>query len=171
MATATLPRTRTKKLTAIHDKVEILRAAVFHTPKNPFIHADALGAFADGAVAICAGRIAACGDYIAVRAQYTEAVVRDLRGGCIVPGLIDTHVHFPQVRITGGLGYSLQDWLETLALPEEANMADASHARVVAREFIHGLVSPGTTPRWYLARTLPKLLRNCSMQPSAGAYA
>ena len=38
MATATLPRTRTKKLTAIHDKVEILRAAVFHTPKNPFAH-------------------------------------------------------------------------------------------------------------------------------------
>ena len=145
MATATLPRTRTKKLIPIHGKVEILRAAVFHTPKNPFAHADALAAFADGAVAICAGRIAACGDYIAVRAQYPDAVVRDLRGGCIVPGLIDTHVHFPQVRITGGIGYSLQDWLETLALPEEANMADVAHARAVAREFIHGLVSHGTT--------------------------
>ncbi len=145
MATATLPRIRTKKLTALHDKVEILRAAVFHTPKNPFADADALAAFTDGAVAICAGRIAACGDYIAVRAQYPDAVVRDLRGGCIVPGLIDTHVHFPQVRITGGIGYSLQDWLEKLALPEEANMADAAHARVVAREFIHGLVSHGTT--------------------------
>lgn len=145
MATATLPRTRTKKLPAIHDKVEILRSAVFHTPKNPFAYADALAAFTDGAVAICAGRIAACGDYIAVRAQYPDAVVRDLRGGCIVPGLIDTHVHFPQVRITGALGYSLQDWLDTLALPEEANMADAAHARGVAREFIHGLVSHGTT--------------------------
>jgi guanine deaminase len=145
MATATLPRTRTKKLIAIHEKVEVLRAAVFHTPKNPFAHADALAAFTDGAVAICAGRIAACGDYIAVRAQFPDAIVRDLRGGCIVPGLIDTHVHFPQVRITGGLGYSLQNWLETLALPEEANMADAAYARVVAREFVHGLVSHGTT--------------------------
>jgi len=145
MATATLPRTRTKKLAAIQEKVEILRAAVFHTPKNPFAYADALAAFTDGAVAISAGRIAACGDYIAVRAQYPDAIVRDLRGGCILPGLIDTHVHFPQVRITGGVGYSLMDWLEALALPEEANMADPAHARVVAREFIHGLVCHGTT--------------------------
>lgn len=145
MATATLPRTRTKKLTGIHDKVEILRAAVFHTPKNPFACADALAAFADGAVAIGAGRIAACGDYIAVRAQFPDAIVRDLRGGCILPGLIDTHVHFPQVRVTGGIGYSLEDWLETLALPEEANMADEAHSRVVAREFVHGLLCHGTT--------------------------
>jgi guanine deaminase len=145
MATATLPRTRTKKLVALHEKAEILRGAVFHTPKNPFLYENALAAFVDGAVAICAGRIAACGDYIAVRAQYPEAIVRDLRGGCILPGLIDTHVHFPQVRVIGGLGHSLTDWLESLALPEEASMADPAHARVVAREFVHGLVCHGTT--------------------------
>jgi guanine deaminase len=145
MATATLPRTRTKKLTGHPEKVEILRAAIFHTPKNPFAHADALTAFPDGALAISAGRIAACGDYIAVRAEFPDAIVRDLRGGCILPGLIDTHVHFPQARVTGGLGYSLQDWLELVALPEEASMADEAHARVVAREFVHGLICHGTT--------------------------
>ena len=52
---------------------------------------------------------------------------------------------FRRLRVTGGIGYSLQDWLDKLALPEEANMADEAHARVVAREFIHGLVSHGTT--------------------------
>ncbi len=145
MATSTLPRLRTKKVAQQTESVEILRSAVFHTPKNPFEYADALVAIADGAIAIKSGRIAACGDYIAVRAQYPEAVVRDFRGGCILPGLIDTHVHYPQVRITGGLGHSLLDWLEALALPEEARMADPDHARVVAREFVHGLVSHGTT--------------------------
>jgi guanine deaminase len=145
VATATVPRLRTKKIAPHTESVEILRAAVFHTPKNPFEHADALVAIADGAIAVKAGRIAACGDYIAVRAQYPEATVRDFRGGCILPGLIDTHVHFPQVRITGGLGYSLLDWLHKLALPEEARLADTAHARVVARDFVHGLVSHGTT--------------------------
>jgi guanine deaminase len=145
MATATLPRTRTKKLTPHHEKVEILRAAVFHTPRNPFSDATALATFTDGALAICAGRIAACGDYIAVRAQYPDAMVRDLRGGCILPGLIDTHVHFPQLRITGGLGHSLPDWLDMVALPEETRMADPARARAVAREFVHGLASHGTT--------------------------
>jgi guanine deaminase len=145
MATATLPGLRTKKIAPQRESVEILRAAVFHTPKNAFQYADALAAFADGAIAIHAGRVAACGDYIAVRAQFPDAVVRDLRGGCIVPGLIDTHVHFPQMRIIGGLGYSLLDWLDKLALPEEARLADRTRAHAVAREFVHGLVSHGTT--------------------------
>jgi len=145
MATATLPRIRTKKTEGRAESVEILRAAVFHTPKNPFQHEDALVAAYDGALAIHAGRIAACGDYIAVRAQYPDAVVRDFRGGCLIPGLIDTHVHFPQTRIIGGLGLGLMEWLDKLALPEESRMADPSRARAVAREFVHGLVSHGTT--------------------------
>jgi len=145
VATATVPRLREKKLTPHTESVEILRAAIFHTPKNPFQHSDGLIALTDGAIAIKAGRIAACDDYIAVRALFPDAVVRDYRGGCIVPGLIDTHVHFPQVRITGALGRSLEDWLETVALPEEAKLADPAAARVVAREFMHGLASHGTT--------------------------
>src|SRR5580693_4336945 len=87
VATATVTRLRTKKVAQQNENVEILRAAVFHTPKNTFDNPDALVALADGALAIKAGRIAACGDYIAVRAQYPEAVVRDFRGGCILPGL------------------------------------------------------------------------------------
>ena len=145
MATATVPRVRTKKIAPYAENVEILRSAVFHTPKNAFAHSDALVAIPDGALAIHAGRIAACGDYIAVRAQYPDALVRDLREGCILPGFIDTHIHFPQVRIIGGLGHSLLDWLEELALPAESQLADTAHARIVAREFVHGLVSHGTT--------------------------
>ncbi len=127
------------------DSVEILRAPLFHTPGNPFENPGNFVALYDGALAIQAGRIAACGDYITVRAQYPEASVRDLRDGCILPGLIDTHAHFPQVRILGGLGLSFPEWLETLALPEEARLAETSYARIVAREFVQGLASHGTT--------------------------
>jgi guanine deaminase len=127
------------------DSVEILRAPLFHTPGNPFEDPKNLVALYDGALAIQAGRIAASGDYIAVRAQFPDAGVRDLRDGCLLPGLIDTHVHFPQVRILGGLGLSFSEWLETLALPEEERLANTAHARVVAREFVQGLASHGTT--------------------------
>lgn len=145
MATVTVPRARTKAVTPRRENVEILRAAVFHTPKNPFQHSDALAMFADGALAIHSGRIAACGDYIVVRAQYPDAVVRDMRGGCILPGLVDTHVHFPQSRIVGGIGYSLRGWLDNLALPEEARLEDPSRVPALAREFVHGIASHGTT--------------------------
>ena len=124
---------------------EILRASIFHTPANPFTDPKALKTYADGALAIRHGTIAACGDYADVIASHPEAVVRDLRGGFLIPGLIDTHLHFPQIRILGSLGCSLLEWLERFALPEEARFADTKHARCMAGEFVHALASHGTT--------------------------
>ncbi len=69
----------------------------------------------------------------------------DLRGGFLLPGFIDTHIHFPQLRVLGGLGWSLLEWLEHCVLPEEARMADHSHACRIARGFVHALAAHGTT--------------------------
>jgi guanine deaminase len=123
----------------------ILRATVFHTPRNPFLHRDALQVFEDGALLLAEGKIAACGDYAQVRSANPRAPVRDLRGGLLLPGFIDTHVHFPQLRVLGGIGYSLLEWLQFNTLPEEAKFSDVSYAREVAREFVHALASHGTT--------------------------
>ena len=101
--------------------------------------------FADGALVIDNGKIAACGDYPELRKSHPDAPVRDLRAGFVLPGFIDTHIHFPQVRILGGLGYSLLDWLEKLTLPEEAKLADPDYAGVIAREFVGHMASHGTT--------------------------
>jgi guanine deaminase len=125
--------------------VNILRAAIFHTPRNPFLESRALAAYPDGALVIEGGRVLACGEYAEMRAAYPVAEVRDLRGGYILPGFVDTHVHFPQVRIIGGLGYSLLDWLEQLTLPEEARLADVAYASAVASEFAGALAAHGTT--------------------------
>ena len=125
--------------------VELLRATLFHTPRNPFFESDSLVFQEDGALLIHDGRIAACGDYSALSAQHPDAVCTDLRGGFLLPGLIDAHVHFPQVRVLGTLGRSLLDWLEHSALPEEARMSDVAYATATAREFVHALVSHGTT--------------------------
>jgi guanine deaminase len=106
------------------ERGELLRAPLFHTPHNPFTHTDALESVWDGGLLIRGGRIDAAGEYAALRAAHPDAVTRDLRGGFLLPGFVDTHIHFPQVRILGSLGRSLLDWLEHVALPEEARMAD-----------------------------------------------
>jgi guanine deaminase len=128
---------------------EILRAAVFHTPGNPFREPfreqGALEVFPDGGLVLEDGRIRALGEYSKVLQAHPGANTRDLRGGFILPGFVDTHVHFPQVRILGGLGYSLLDWLDHHTLPEEARMADAGYAGAVATEFLECLASHGTT--------------------------
>src|SRR6516164_3420326 len=71
--------------------------------------------------------------------------VTRLDGGLLVPGFVDTHVHFPQIRAIGGMGLPLLDWLERYALPEESKLADPAYARAVAAEFLDGLVASGTT--------------------------
>ncbi|HLI86097.1 MAG TPA: guanine deaminase [Bryobacteraceae bacterium] len=126
-------------------QTELLRGGIFHTPKNPLAEAQALTAFADGGLAIQNGRILKCADYAEVRAAYPDLPVRDLRGRFILPGFVDTHIHFPQVRILGGLGFTLVEWLEQVALPEEARLADENYAATIAREFVAALAAHGTT--------------------------
>src|SRR5205823_395500 len=86
-----------------------------------------------------------CGEYTAIQGAHADVPVTDLRGGFLLPGLIDTHTHFPQLRVLGGLGRELLDWLEHCALPEETRMADPTHACETARRFVSALASHGTT--------------------------
>ncbi|RIH89495.1 Guanine deaminase [Meiothermus luteus] len=123
----------------------ILRGLIVHTPKNPFREAGALQAFSDGGLAFREGRILALGSFAEVRAQFPNASVQDCREGILLPGLVDTHVHYPQTRVIGAMGYSLLDWLQKRTLPLEAQLSDNKLARELAREFVKLLLRNGTT--------------------------
>jgi guanine deaminase len=122
----------------------LFRCSVMDTPSDPFT-GGALRSEQDCGVLVERGVIAARGPYAQVRASNPGAEVLDLRDGIVMPGLVDTHVHFPQVRVIGGLGMPLLDWLDQCALPEEVRMGDVAYARGVARDFVTGLVDAGTT--------------------------
>lgn len=123
----------------------LFRASLFDTPENPFHGSDTLRIETDGGLLVRGGRIAARGPFEAVRGAHPGVPVTDWRGGIVLPGFIDTHVHFPQIRIIGGLGRTLLDWLEQVALPEESRMADVVYARDTAQRCVSALVSHGTT--------------------------
>ena len=123
----------------------VVRAQVAHTPRNPFVDESALQAFSDGAVAFDDGRIVACGPWTDVRPAFADAEVIDARDAVLLPGFVDCHVHFPQIGVIGALGLELMDWLRSVALPEEARLADLGYAGVVADRFVHGLARNGTT--------------------------
>jgi len=118
---------------------------VAHTPRNPFTDEDALQVLSDGAVAFDAGRIVASGPWAEVRRASPDADVTDARDAFLLPGFVDCHVHFPQMGVIGALGLELMDWLRSVALPEEARLADPGYAGVVADRFVHGLARNGTT--------------------------
>ncbi|MVN88730.1 guanine deaminase [Deinococcus sp. HMF7620] len=124
----------------------LYRATFLHTPTSPFAVPDALHAQEDGGLLVDSGGvIQEAGDFAAVRAAQPDVPVTDLRGGLLLPGFVDTHVHYPQVRVIGGLGLPLLAWLDHEALPEEARLADDVYARSVAQDFLRGLVGAGTT--------------------------
>lgn len=125
----------------------IYRARVMDTPEDPFAGAgeDALRVETDAAIVVEDGRIVWRGPYPEGRLGHPDSPVVDLREGVLLPGLVDTHVHYPQIRAIGGLGMPLLDWLDKVALPEEVRLADRDYAHDVAREFLHGLRRAGTT--------------------------
>jgi len=122
----------------------IYRGTVLDTPDDPFA-GGTLRADHDAGILVQDGMIAARGTFADIRAAHLGQDVVDLRGGLLLPGFVDTHVHFPQVRAIGGLGLPLLDWLERCALPEEARLADPTYASAVAHDFLAGLVQAGTT--------------------------
>lgn len=126
----------------------LVRAQILHTPRDPFAAgaADALEAFSDGGLAYGDdGRIVACGPFAEVRAAHPEAALVDASDAVLVPGLVDLHVHYPQIAVIGAMGMTLLEWLATRALPEEARLADTAYAAAVARAFVDGLARNGTT--------------------------
>jgi len=123
----------------------LLRGTVMHVPRDPFREGGALEAFEDGGVLVDAGVVRATGDFGELSRRHPGAAVDDRSGALILPGLVDAHVHYPQVPAIGAFGMRLLEWLERRALPEEARYADAGYAAERADAFLRLLAANGTT--------------------------
>ena len=100
----------------------------------------------DGALRIEAGRIVEVGEARDIMARApAQAVVDDHSGRLILPGFIDTHIHFPQTRVIGSYGEQLLEWLQKYTFVEEQKFADPAHAAAVASFFLDELARQGTT--------------------------
>ena len=63
----------------------------------------------------------------------------------IVPGFIDTHIHYPQSEMIGAYGEQLLEWLETYTFPTELQFSDPAYAAKIAEFFVQELLKNGTT--------------------------
>ncbi|MCB5201212.1 guanine deaminase [Neorhizobium sp. T786] len=100
----------------------------------------------DGGLLIEDGVIAAIGNYAKVKAEAPESVEEiDHRPHLILPGLIDTHMHFPQMQVIASYAGSLLEWLNTYTFHEECRFVESDHAARIATHFYDELVRHGTT--------------------------
>lgn len=115
---------------------------------------DHLVSIPDGAIIVDdAGLITYSGEFLTLP---TGAEVVDVRPGFLLPGFIDTHIHFPQTYCTNAFGGGqLLNWLERCIFPAEAALAEPDFARAAARDFCAKRISVGTTTALVFGSAFP----------------
>lgn len=100
----------------------------------------------DGALLVRDGKISAVGAYGEVKPKAgAETSEIDHRPHLILPGLIDCHVHFPQMQVIASYAANLLEWLNTYTFPEECRFVETAHAERIATQFFDEFLRQGTT--------------------------
>jgi guanine deaminase len=103
------------------------------------------------------GKITAFGDYAATRHLLPEGTpVTAYPDALILPGFIDTHVHYPQTQIIGAYGKQLIDWLNNYTFIAEQQFASPQHGHDVAKVFLRECVRAGTTTAMVYCTVYPQ---------------
>ncbi len=125
-------------LTALH-------ASVLHCLSDPDRDGDqAIEFIQDGILLIEDGHVIQCADAAKVKVPDSAQSIH-LHNKLIVPGFVDTHVHYPQTGMIASYGSQLLDWLERYTFPEETRFADPAIAADTSRFFLDELLRNGTT--------------------------
>ncbi len=128
--------------------IKAWRSAILHCTANPTEVGteQAFEYFEDGLLVVKDGIIQALGnaeDQIALLDSTIE--VEHHPDALIVPGFVDTHIHYPQSDMIASYGEQLLDWLNNYTFPEESKFADKQYASDVAERFLAELLRNGTT--------------------------
>lgn len=126
----------------------IIRGQVFDFIKNPAEcerKEDCFRFFEDGGLVIENGLVKDIGEYEIFAPKYSNFEVIDYSGNLIMPGFIDTHIHYPQTEIIGSYGKQLINWLEEYTFPVEKGFSQPEYAENIADLFISELLRNGTT--------------------------
>lgn len=129
----------------------------FH--EDPFLVEDeskCYSYFTDGLVVMQDGKILAAGDYAELFPQYPELKEIDkYENSVIIPGMIDTHVHYVQSPMIGSFGDTLLKWLNQYTFPTESRFRSKEFADSVAKLFMSQILKQGTTTANVFSTTFP----------------
>ncbi|MXR36064.1 guanine deaminase [Craterilacuibacter sinensis] len=136
-----------------------IRGALLTFKDDPFVRdmQDCMVFEEDAIVVMEDGKIAAVGPAVTLLptlpaglevTRYTDSV--------ILPGFIDSHVHYPQTEMIAAYGEQLIDWLNNYTFITEQGFADKAHAAGVASVFLKEQHRNGVTSSCVFGTVFPQ---------------
>lgn len=125
-----------------------LRGAMLTFRDDPFTHAlsDCAVYEPDAVIVMANGLIDAVGPAADILPTLSADVPVTVWRDCVLlPGFIDSHVHYPQTEMIGAHGEQLIDWLNNYTFVAEQGFSDKTHAAEVAEVFLREQHRNGVT--------------------------
>ena len=120
--------------------MQLIRANIAHFPTATKHPEQDISIILDGGLVIDNGTIVALAPFDEVNASFPQASIVDHSGKWLVPGFIDSHLHYPQTQSIASYGEQLLSWLENYTFPTEMQFADSAHSQTIAKVFLNQLL-------------------------------
>jgi guanine deaminase len=137
----------------------IIRGRTLTFKRRPYSSndTDSYNFIKDGALFIKNGIISKIGTFSDVKKEVSKDIkIYDHQPRLIIPGFIDTHLHFPQIQIIGSYASNLLEWLKTYTFIEEQKYKDPFHSQNMAKQFFNLLINHGTTTAAVFCTSYPE---------------
>ncbi|MEH6582966.1 MAG: guanine deaminase [Halioglobus sp.] len=128
--------------------MEVFHGSVLHFVEDPdkTTEEESYQYFEDGMLIVQDGKVVAAGSVEDLQPYLnSDTKITECPNSLIMPGFIDSHVHYPQTEMIAAYGEQLLEWLNTYTFPVESQFSDPEYARGIADRFLDELLRCGTT--------------------------
>ncbi len=131
----------------VQTTLKVIRGSFLDFIGDPFfgIESDSVRYFSDGLLVLENGCVRDFGAYAQLCDRYPNTPITHYPDKLILPGFIDTHIHYPQTEMIAAYGEQLLEWLEQYTFPTERKFEDYDYASAIAAFFLDELLKNGTT--------------------------
>jgi len=138
--------------------LKVIRSSFLDFIDDPFYTSEAASVryLEDGLLALENGKIKDFGTYEQLHEKYAGIDAIAYPDKLIMPGFIDTHIHYPQTAMVAAYGEQLLEWLSKYTFPTEAKFKDKNYAEEIATIFLDELLKNGTTTALVFAAVFPE---------------
>jgi guanine deaminase len=124
--------------------MKLYRSAIFYCTEKSGVVDHSY--FEDGLMLVDNGRVVDIGDYSRlIESVDVGAPITQFKDSILIPGFVDSHLHYPQYNVIASYGQNLLEWLNTFTFPEEEKFSNGEYAYEVGTLFFDELIRNGTT--------------------------